>query len=61
METMRVPIDELSIFVGLVGLAQANPPVVVEELVTAETAEAIFLALQAELWENDLKLHRLLN
>jgi post-segregation antitoxin (ccd killing protein) len=63
METMKAQVDELSIFVGLDGLAQAKhpPAAVVEELVTAVTAEAILRALQAERWEEELKLYRLLN
>ena len=60
---MKVQVDELSIFVGVDGLAQAKPPRadVVEELVTVITAEAILRALQAERWEDELKLYRLLN
>jgi hypothetical protein len=63
METMKVQVDELSIIVGLDGLAQAKPPQAaeVEELVTVATAEVILRALQAECWEDELKLYRLLN
>jgi len=58
---MKVPVDDLSILVGLDGLAmmQHERAAVVEELMTIGTAEAIFRALEAEQWEKELKLHRL--
>ncbi len=60
---MKVQVDELSILVGLDGPEQAKPPgaAVVEELVIVATAEVILRALQAECWEDELKLYRLLN
>ena len=60
---MKAEVDELSIFVGLDGLAQANPQraAVMEEVLTVATAEAILRELQAERWEDELKLSRLLN
>ena len=63
METMKVQVDELSILVGLDGLEQAKPPqdAAVEELVAVVTAETLLRALQAERWEDELKLYRLLN
>ena len=60
---MKVQVDELSIFVGLDGPAQADEArtAVVEELATEATAEVVLRELQAEAWENELKLYRLLN
>jgi hypothetical protein len=60
---MKVPVDDLSILVGLDGLTQSTRvrSAEVEELVTVGTAEAILRALEAERWEKELKLHRLLN
>ena len=60
---MKVPLDEICILVGLDGLTQSTQALapMVEELVTAATAEAILRALQAERWEEELKLYRLLN
>jgi hypothetical protein len=61
MKTMKVPVDELSIVVGLDGLAmvQHERVDVVEELMTVGAAEAILRALEAQRWEKELKLHRL--
>ena len=60
---MKVPVDELSILVGLDGLAmlQREKAAVVEEVLTVGTAEAILRALEAKWWEKELRLHRLLN
>jgi hypothetical protein len=61
METMKVPVEELSIFVGLDGLAmlQHERADVMEELTTVGTAEALLRALEAQRLEKELKLHRL--
>ena len=58
---MKVPVQELSILVGVDGLAlvEHTRAAVVEQLVTVGTAEAILRALEAERWEKELKLHRL--
>jgi hypothetical protein len=60
METMKVAVEELSIFVGLDGLAmvQHERADAVEELTTVGTAEAILRALEAQRREKELKLHR---
>ena len=58
---MKVPVDELNIFVGLDGLAmvQHERADVVEELTPVGTAEAILRALEAQRREKELNLHRL--
>ena len=58
---MKVPVEELNIFVGLDGLAmvQHERADVVEELTPVGTAEAILRALEAQRREKELKLHRL--
>ena len=58
---MKVPVDELNIFVGLDGLAmvQHERADVVEERTPAGTAEAILRALEAQRREKELNLHRL--
>jgi hypothetical protein len=60
MKKMKVPVDELSIFVGLDGLAmlQHERADVVEELMTVGMAEAILRALEAQRQEKELELHR---
>ena len=58
---MKVPVEELNIFVGLDGLAmvQHERADVVEELTPVGTAEAILRALEAQRREKELNLHRL--
>ena len=60
---MKVQVDELCVFIGFDRLAQAKPPraALVEELDTEVAAEAILRALQADQWQKELKLHRLVN
>jgi len=60
---MKAPVDELSILLGLDGLAlmKHQQSAGVEEDAMVGTAEAILRALLTEHWEKELKLNRLPN
>jgi len=61
---MKVELDELTVIAGLDGPAtmpEHENAVEIEEAATVGAVEALLRVLQAERWEDELKLYRLLN